>query len=219
MKQLIKRLVLHPLERKLIRRKWLFFAMPKCGSSTVFKFAQENRMWVHHHGKRGNENYVELFDRPDLDERMVFTFIRDPIERFDSAFRYLKGGGRVEGDKIDGNYFVGNLNADEFVDKWMGDEHGWGELREQQHFRPMVDWIHNREGQCVVDLILPMSQMDMMLQRLFRKSCNYPFQKDNLVIVNRSKVQHAVQFSEQSKERIREFYSDDFKLYEMATGK
>lgn len=68
----------------------------------------------------------------------VFSFcvFRDPVERFISAFTYLKNGGQNYRDKTESEEWIGDLEIGDFVETRL-QQATWV----QQHFRPQVYWI------------------------------------------------------------------------------
>ena len=218
MKRWVKKVVLPRVEERLISRKWLYFAMPKCGSKSIHQYAREYNFWIHNHN-RFDSGYVELFDRTDLKDRMVFTFVRDPVDRFESAFRYLQQGGGGEGDASIAKKFIGKRSIDEFVEEWLDSESQWCLLREQIHFRPMVNWINGPDGSCAVDLILPMSHIEMVLHQLIPKSINKPSRGSKMTRINVSDRPKEISLSAAGQQKVREVYAADCRLYEVACGK
>lgn len=138
------------------RKRLLFFAMPKCGSSSLARVATRYDIEVHWHNKR-QANFTELYDRTDLYDRFIFTTIRHPVERVYSAWRYLTTGGNCEDDAIDARkYLVEHESFDDFIARSLKDERP--EIFEQLHFRPMAEWITNNDGEILVDSIFDISQ-------------------------------------------------------------
>jgi hypothetical protein len=74
------------------KNKIIFIHLPKCaGTSIVRNFDIPNT------GHITLERFIQLFG--SLENFYIFTFVRNPITRFLSAFNYLSYGGRNEEDK------------------------------------------------------------------------------------------------------------------------
>jgi len=74
------------------QNKLIFIHIPKCAGTSIlnnFNIPQTGHLSLYH--------YIKLFGT--LDEYFVFTFVRNPIDRFLSAFNYLSLGGRNKWDE------------------------------------------------------------------------------------------------------------------------
>lgn len=104
-------------------------------------------LWFVHIPKTGGLSVCQSFGiqpqghRPFYrapDDAISFAFVRDPVARLKSAYRYLKGGGSNAQDAKDGRRFIGKKSFPEFVDAIAADP---GKYFEQQHIRPQHLWM------------------------------------------------------------------------------
>ena len=82
----------------------------------------------------------------------------------------------------------------------------------------MVDWIHNEAGECVADLILPVSHMEMVFHRVIPKSIHESVRANSMSRANKTAKHESFELSEDSIAIIKEVYQADFELYQKACG-
>lgn len=126
----------------------LFFHMPKTGGVAMQKALEKTGATFYGHNLN-RDGFIELPVYLNQHKGFrSFCFVRDPRDRFLSAFNYLKTGGRTEGDKKDAEKFIGRIkHFNSFVEKHIDNP----ELFKQIHFRPQYEWICNATGNIVVD--------------------------------------------------------------------
>jgi hypothetical protein len=86
-----------------------------------------------------------------------FTVIRDPIDRFVSAFDFLRGGGAGNHpcDLRDAKELIQGAELNEWVELlWTSMLQA--KIRDHVHFRPQSDWICDEKSNCLMDMVVPL---------------------------------------------------------------
>lgn len=128
----------------------VFVHIPKCAGGSIRQFCYANNILVHGHDARDPE-YKFFHEIEVFREKFSFCFVRNPIDRCISAFKFLQGGGLNEGDRSDAERYV--LKYDGNFQKFVTSEFSRGDILEQIHFSPQIKWIANSDGRIVVDAI------------------------------------------------------------------
>ena len=71
-------------------RKIGVFCNPKTGSSSLFEAFKNVNVTLKKHTHINYTTAVDAYQLPDFDKYKFFCFYRDPVSRFNSAFKYLK---------------------------------------------------------------------------------------------------------------------------------
>ena len=207
------------LSYPLNRRRLLFFAMPKCASSSVYQLARKYGFEVHDHNLR-SESFVELYDRPDVESRFVFTVLRNPVSRAYSAWRYLSSGGGNRHDAADSLRIIKQgEDFDSFVKRsfHMSDP----ELLRQIHFRPMVDWVIHPNGSNALNLSFPLEQIEFVADQFVPGFLGVPPKQVSLRQENRSQIKSdgQIPLSNEGLMLLQKVYRADFEFYNSICGK
>ena len=205
----------HPLNR----RRLLFFAMPKCGSASMYAVAMRYGFDIHNHDRRSAE-FVELYNREDLDERLVFTIVRDPVDRVYSAWRYLKAGGGNAPDASDSEKFLQpEEDFDEFVKRSFSRVDAL--ILKQIHFRPMVDWVIHPNGSNALNLSFPLEQIEFVADQFVPGFLGVPPKQVSLRQENRSQIKSdgQIPLSNEGLMLLQKVYRADFEFYNSICGK
>ncbi len=131
----------------------LFFAMPKTGSYSWAAYFYENNLKIKGHDLR-DVNYKYPWECNIVKENWTFTFVRNPIDRFLSAFNYLSNGGNCEHDRIESNLIIPNnykFNPEEWTQDILLNSKEI--ILNQIHFKPQYDWIFNKLGKTSINEI------------------------------------------------------------------
>ena len=117
--------------------KSIFVHIPKTAGSSVANA-------IYGHDKPGH--YPASKYRAKLMEEqydyIFFTFVRHPVDRFVSAYNYLKGAGKNESDREFGRAVVSKYSCiNQFVDEWLNEGTIWTYI----HFYPQSYFIYDGE--------------------------------------------------------------------------
>ena len=214
MKYLGQRLV-HPINR----RRVLYFAIPKSGSSSLRPVALAYGIEIHNHDLR-DPKWRELHERSDLERKFCFTTIRNPIERTYSAWRYLSTGGNSGADAIDSKkWLIENESFNDFVLRNFGADDA--PILLQIHFRPMVRWIENKRGELVVDAIFRLDEMEYLVNRFLPKilGCKLKYEGYKPSNVSKKKSEGDIPITPSALKLLELTYSEDIKLWNQVANR
>lgn len=144
-------------EREL---KCIFFHLPKTGGLAICEalfggFHVNHRLYV----KCARQ------DPASLRRYWKFCVMREPIDRFLSAYHFLKAGGITEMDYRFRNQFAAAFeNIHTFVDAFHEQE----VIRRFVHFRPQADFICDSKGNPHMDFIGRFEQFEASFQAITR---------------------------------------------------
>jgi hypothetical protein len=124
-------------------KSWLLFAAPKAASRSIISVKKKLPCEViDHKGYRSTE-WIELYNR--VFGKQLFVFLRHPLDRIHSAWRYLLAGGRNSDDLYDQIRFIDKRQTfDEFVKAQFTLQDP--PILQQLHFRPMNLWMYPKDG-------------------------------------------------------------------------
>lgn len=184
-----------------IDKNLLFIHIPKAGGSSI-----STSLYGIQVGHKKAENYF-IWDRLRFNKIISFTFVRNPIDRFISAFYFLESGGMHEGDKIsyekyiskfdDINHFIDSIDQN-FIDN--------GPI---VHFKKQIDFVcHNNV--CIVNKVFKLEDIENID---FKKELKYDLliRKVNVTKISSSKVR--IELTNKSKEKLMKLYRPDFDLF------
>lgn len=141
----VERLVEGPYPRIFDERRIVFIHIPKTAGKSIASV-------LHRRGAL-HLTYVE-FARligPRIDEYFVFAVVRDPVQRFYSAYRYLRSGGnQSREDRLFARRWLSGRTLEEFVLKELDRP----EVRGSLFFRPQVDFLVDEIGRLATSHLL-----------------------------------------------------------------
>jgi hypothetical protein len=135
-----------------------------------------------------------------FDKWHKIAVVRDPIDRFVSAFRYLSTGGRNAHDHEFSRRFVRGKDINDFVASLSPQAMRWF------HFRPQSEFV-TADGKLKIDELIQLPSVGERLSQLIDTPLPH---------LNASTQRRAGQLSSASLERLRNVYAEDFELYQRA---
>lgn len=126
----------------------IFVHLPKTGGVSIVKTLFGNGGGWH----TGIKAYQDKFSQKTFDEYFKFTFVRNPFDRFISAYFYLQEGGsnRTEADRKWAQEHIGHFeNFSDFVKIWVTEDN----IQKYIHFRPQIDFLTDKNGKNCMDFV------------------------------------------------------------------
>ena len=139
----------------------------------------------------------------------TFSVMRDPVERFVSAFHFLKKGGITPEDEVFGKEVLGSFRDPDELAEAMRKEEFQKRIVSQIHFIPQVEFLMDNEGGISIDHLLPMERMDLVegyLSRALDREVTIPR-------LNNSESKELASLEPKNQAFIRDLYSDDCTLH------
>nr|WP_272508422.1 sulfotransferase family 2 domain-containing protein [Salinibacter ruber] len=130
-------------------KKCVFVHVPKCAGISIEESIFDGHK-VGHHPVRQYKQYSPY----RFWKYFVFTFVRNPISRFESAFSFLKNGGRNPADLRWAEDNLKNIDtADEMVKYMRKSPVLKRKVKKWQHFRPQTWYLTDNSGGLPLDYI------------------------------------------------------------------
>lgn len=144
----------------------------------------------------GIEVYRSLF---------TFTFVRHPIDRFISAFEFLKKGGMHSIDRDFSDYFLlKSKDVNEFSRLFFEEK----KIREYIHFKRQSDFL-TWNGNIEVDFIGKFEN----LEEDFSVVCNAHGIQNNLQKLNVTQKKESIDLEQENIDRLTQYYNSDFENF------
>ena len=147
----------------------------------------------------GDERYAEMFS---------FGFVREPVDRLTSAFRYLSTGGRQHRSDL---AVAQQLQPIGSLEEFVLDHLGQPGYETIAHFRPQADFLCDDDGTVMVDFV---GRFERLAQDFAAVADRIGVQRSLEQRLNVGpKRNAAVELSETARRRIHSYYEADFELF------
>jgi chondroitin 4-sulfotransferase 11 len=179
--------------------KVIFVHIPKAAGNGVTKSI---------FGCESNGHYTwKAYARDNVKFREYYKFavVRNPYDRFISAYDYLKRGGFGDYDLEFREKYIMDMTIDSFCEKIMSNKCFRKKILCWIHFKPQVEYIFDGEELKVDDVYKLENLADefhLLCERIGRESLC--FKKENVNSRSESKISDVV------KECVQELYAQDF---------
>lgn len=182
------------------RHSCIFIHVPKCAGSSVKRALFPGRTHGHMPLWFYERNFPEFFN-----SAFKFCFVRNPLDRAYSAYRYLRSNKGIERDLPAHQVVVRYDSFDSFVQKWLCEENA----ERQIHFAPQWRFLCDSLGQVRMDFIGRQESMG----EDFLHVCHRLGVETSIDLSNVSPMQPEGQgFETRTIDRIRRVYERDYEI-------
>jgi chondroitin 4-sulfotransferase 11 len=140
-----------------------------------------------------------------------FAVIRNPAERFVSAFYFLKGGGMNAQDKQFGDTVLKDYDSPNELAGALVDHIVQEQVLSWLHFRPQAEFVADESGRSKMDLLIRFENIDAgfkyVAQRLHCETATLPH-------LNKSKSQPETHLEKEARDILACLYRKDIILWE-----
>lgn len=182
-------------------KKFIFIHIPKAaGKSISLAFYGNDKP-----GHFSVKDYI-YYDEEKFNSAFKFTFVRNPIDRFISAYNFLSNGGTSVGDmefKI--NVVDHYKDINEFIEKWLSERN----ILKKEHFIPQSYFLTDDLNRVSVDYIGYFENLDNDFIEISKK-CGL-----NLTLphVNKGKgLKEDVFITSDNINKLKKLYENDYKI-------
>ena len=186
----------------------IFIHIPKNAGNSVFNLV---------YGRQGNahitiKEYMSVMTKKDFNNYFKFAIVRNPYSRLESAYFYLKSGGRKTPLDLIYQKKIKEFQTFEiFVCNFFKDD----EYLNIHHFIPQYHWIIDAKGNLPLDYIGRFENIDKFYNTIINK-----FQiRNTLELYNKTSEKKDIIYSKEMRRIINKVYLRDFDLlnYKMVT--
>jgi hypothetical protein len=189
---------------RLYETDLLFVHVPKCGGKTVIRdlYRLEDLRFFGHSDVR---HFRNILGPRKFEQIHKVTFVRDPVERCLSGYRFNKTGGFRGRNGLKAQKLLGDLSFDEFVQGGMLEQFmSWHIV-----FRPQTRFLTDEDGRIAIDQICRFSNFEEELKGLMARL----YEDVEVSHRNKSKAPKPAAIAEESRAIIAELYADDYKAF------
>jgi hypothetical protein len=188
------------------RTQCLFIHVPKAAGSSV---AMElyGRQIGHHPVLEWKEKFPYSFK-----QLYTFSIVREPIDRFISAFNFLKKGGMSAADRIFSEEVLCDFSTAAELAEALIDPQTQKQVLGYYHFIPQFDYLRNKKWVLEVDEIIPLEELSRGLAIVGVRIGI----KLNEGRINSAKQIARIELSAKGLEVLRYIYRDDIEIHRNA---
>ena len=195
----------HVYHRSLDHQQLIFIHIPKCAGSSLGT-ALAGTDIIGHYPWEVYRNY----DAKKFENHLKFAVLRDPIERFISAYSFLLNGGKGGVDMRSQDIIrAKSTDINEFVQKHFDKKLMFDII----HFVPQHNFVTDYENKLMVDLLFPLNKMERGIE-ILKKELGRDLSIDH---VNKTSGKKIV-LEEASIEKLKELYDIDIELYKSVSN-
>jgi len=193
----------YPYRRYMTKNKCIFIHVPKAAGTSVLQALNGKNEHI-----QRDHCEIQAFRsayKPFYTDYFKFTFVRHPLDRIYSSYRYLLGGG----NKMNNNALPSLLNEkyptfNDFVKGYLDDDR----VRTIFLFRPQFTFFCNESFEPLVDFI---GRYESIYEdfEVVRQKLNLD---SGLPKANVSNIKQKVDVDDEAKEKILKLYKKDFEV-------
>lgn len=182
----------------------LFIHIPKNAGTSIEK-AVYNTDWLVSHTpairyfKEDKDKFLSL---------KSFAFVRNPYDRFVSAFFYLKDGGAKKGKDLEFSYFIKNTSFSEFCFNILNDEEYKNKVLSHIHFREQFKFICNAKKEIIINYV---GRYENLASDFYLFTKIFLCKNITLMHLNRSKHNNFLSYYQENEiKAVNTLYKEDF---------
>mgnify|MGYP001157014909 CR=1 FL=1 len=152
--------------------------------------------------------HYQRYDEERFDRYYKFAFVRNPWDRFVSAFYYLKKGGRNQQDKSwAAKYLMNGESLNGFIERINGDKNFRRDVLIHQHFEPQINYLKDKSGNLNIDFIGRFENLNDDFQKIANHLQISAKLKE--ININKEKDHYKTYYNDKTKEIIERLYAED----------
>ena len=183
------------------QHKVIFIHVPKAAGSSVTRALFDLDNQIGHLPL----NWYERMDSLKFEEYFKFAFVRNPWDRFISAYHFLRQGGIGPKDEPWAQFLQQFDSVEHFITSWLEPDN----VKRNLHFLPQHEFITNRYGAIGLDFMGRTEEIEADLLSVAEKLGK----EVQMPHVNASKRNPYQQYySERSRDIVAEVYAKDIKM-------
>lgn len=193
------------------KNKFIFIHIPKSAGMSVQRMLFNSDV---HYGHPPAIAYLSRHPK-QFNEFFTFSLLREPLDRFVSAFYFLKGSGIAKKDAVWAEQVLTPYaTPDELIDAMRQDWLLWARVASWVHFTPQSWYVTDRSGNVVVDFLGSVERFDESMTEVFQRlDREYRPARENA-----SKRPGELALSPDSRAFLERLYADDLRLYHARFG-
>ena len=191
--------------------KCIFIHIPKCAGWSI-----SNAIYGSQISHKRFLTYKH-YDKDVLNKYFVFSLIRNPIERFVSAFNFLKSGGINKTDLYWSNLFLSEFDSiNSFIKEMSANPKFLDFVVMKDHFQKQCFFLEDEKGEIDKNIYLIPFNKISCLPKILKSKVGLSI---NLRHLNKTKYTKAKEeLTKESLDFLVNYYDDDIYLYESICG-
>ncbi len=191
------------LRNEVLDKQILFIHVPKAAGTSIVQSLYNRHDWCH----LNYRDYQQLFDNQNFDSISKIAFVRDPYDRFVSAYNYLRYKSRASFDRFWVESNIGKDSIDSFIERWLDAKSV--EDCSVDHFRSQASYLCDSAGELNIDYI---GKLETLGDDISRINAKFGL-KITVKHENMSPGGTETALSPKSIDRISQAYDRDFSLF------
>lgn len=195
----------YPYRRYMTKNKCIFVHIPKAAGTSVLQALSGKN--VHIQRDHCNLREFRSANRELYNEYFKFAFVRHPLDRIYSSYRYLMGGGNKMGNIALSKYLTKNHNTfNSFINDYLDVE----KILTQVLFKPQFSFFCNELLEPQLDFLGKYENINNDFE-VVRKKLGL---QQKLKSANVSEVKSSIEIDNSAVEKIFSLYRTDFELFD-----
>lgn len=197
------------IDKVILSKPAIFIHIPKTAGISIFM-----SLYGIKGGHSSISRWEEKIGKRKLEKYFKFTVIREPTERFISAYNFLLNGGLGSENEIRMKNIL--KRNKESLDEFIWNLYENKDTLPSQHFASQYSYLTNKEGDVAVDKIIKYEDIDAEIRKIAKKYFEiekFLFYKFNSTSETDKWLTRKMLTTKQIN-KLKEIYQHDFKLHE-----